>query len=117
MRERRLRVVVWGASGDRHVRNLLGLGAGHVLAFDVRDDRRDEAAALGAEAVRDIDTAWAASPDTVVVATPPSLHVPLALDAARRGCNLFVEKPLADGWEGMDEFLAEVRARNLVCLV
>ena len=117
MSERRFLVVGCGSIGKRHIRNLLDLGAGHVLAFDARDDRRDEAAALGAEAMRDIDAAWAASPDTVVVATPPSSHVPVALDAARRGCNLFVEKPLADGWEGMDEFLAEVRARNLVCLV
>jgi predicted dehydrogenase len=110
-------VVGCGSIGKRHIRNLLALGAGHVLAFDVRDDRRDEAAALGAEAVRDMDDAWRSTPDAVLVATPPSTHVPVALDAARRGCHLFVEKPLADRWDGVDELVAEVRARKLVCLV
>src|SRR5262249_5372924 len=71
----------------------------------------------GAEPVSELDEAWRASPDVAVVATPPSTHTAVALEAARRGCHLFVEKPLSDRWDGVDELIAEVRARSLVCLV
>jgi len=52
-----------------------------------------------------------------MVCNPPSLHVPVALEAARAGCNLFIEKPLSSSWDDVPELLREVRARRLVTLV
>lgn len=37
----------------------------------------------------------ATTPDAVYVCTPPFAHGPYELDAAARGCHLFVEKPIA----------------------
>jgi predicted dehydrogenase len=45
------------------------------------------------------------------------LHVPLALEGARRGKHLFVEKPLGNSCDQVRELLDEVEQRELVTLV
>jgi scyllo-inositol 2-dehydrogenase (NADP+) len=42
----------------------------------------------------DVHTLWDLSPDLVVLATPNPTHVPLALEAVRRGVAVVVDKPL-----------------------
>ena len=44
----------------------------------------------------------AVEPDVVHIATPPSSHVPLAIDAMEAGAHVFVEKPIALGAEDFD---------------
>lgn len=114
----RFAVIGCGSIGQRHVRNLVALDAGEVVAFDVREDRRrDVASRFGIEVPDRLDEVWRRGPDAVVVAVPPHAHVPLALQAAARGCHLFIEKPLSDRWDGTEELLDAVRARGLVTLV
>lgn len=45
--------------------------------------------------------------DAIYVATPPALHKPLALDAARAGKHVYVEKPMALRYEECAEIIAE----------
>jgi predicted dehydrogenase len=42
----------------------------------------------------DVHTMWDAAPDLVVLASPNATHVPLALEAVRRGVAVVVDKPL-----------------------
>jgi predicted dehydrogenase len=56
-------------------------------------------------------------PDFVVVATPSHLHVAQALEAARHGCHLFIEKPLSHSPDGLDILRAEAERRNLITMV
>jgi predicted dehydrogenase len=54
--------------------------------------------------------------EAVFVCTPPALHVPQARLALEAGCDVFVEKPLSDRLEGVDELLnlAERKQRLLM---
>ena len=113
-------VIGCGSIGKRHLQNLLALGAGALVAFDVRADRREEVRARfpQIEVVDELDQAWAHRPDVAVVAVPTRWHVPLALQAAEAGCHLFIEKPLSDRLdEELDRLLERVTARRLVTLV
>lgn len=117
-KERRFVVAGCGSIGKRHLRNLLELRAGEVLAYDVRAERRHEVgAALGVETLASLEEVWARQPDVLLVAVPSALHLPLALAAAERGIHLFIEKPLASGWDGVDRLLSLVRQREIVTLV
>ncbi len=111
-------VVGCGSIGRRHARNLLSLGAREIAVFDASPERRNHLACeLGVDAVENLDQGWERKPDVVIIALPTSLHVPLAQDAARRGCHLFVEKPLSDRLDNVEDLLEMVSQQELVTLV
>jgi predicted dehydrogenase len=114
----RFLVLGCGSIGKRHIKNLLACRAGEILAFDVRPERCAQVRSqLGVEASDNLQKTWRSKPDVALITAPTSLHVPLAWEAAEQGCHLFIEKPLSDCWDGVDELLAAVRARDLVTLV
>jgi len=111
-------VIGCGSIGRRHAANLVSLGARNVTIFDPAEERRRRLASeLGLDAVHSLDQAWERKPDAVIIAVPTSLHVSLALEAARRGCHSFVEKPLSDRFDNVDDLLKTVHALGLVTLV
>lgn len=111
-------VVGCGSIGRRHINNLFTFKVGKILAFDVRDDSRTELESnFNVEWFDDLDDALRQDPDAVLITSPTSLHVQLALQAAKQGCHLFIEKPLSDSMEGVDELLGIVKEKDLVTLV
>lgn len=114
----RFAIVGAGSIGRRHARNLRALGARDLLAVDTRADRLAEIQTeSGVPGVMTLEEAWDWEPEAVFVTLPTSLHVPVALDSARRGCHLFIEKPLGSSPEGVDELVETVRRHGLVTLV
>jgi len=127
----RILMVGLGGIGQRHLRNLralLGPGAG-LAAYRVRgrtqtltdqlevEPGADLAARYGLEVFHDLDEALATGPSAAFICNPTSLHIPLALRAARAGCHLFLEKPLSHDLEGLAELSALVAEKRLVTLV
>ncbi len=119
-----------GSIGQRHARNLRALlgdnvellayrvrGLRHVIGADMRIEPGDVEARYGIRSFSSLDEALAAGPDAVFVTNPNSLHMPIALAAAKAGCHLFIEKPLSHNLDGVGELIAEVERRKLVCLV
>jgi predicted dehydrogenase len=120
-----------GSIGQRHLRNLLALTGGDVeiLAYRERGGGpvlnpdmtvRQGAALEDAYNLRtftSLEDALSEGPDMVFVTNPNTLHVPVALAAARAGCHLFIEKPVSHSLDGLAELAALVRARNLAVLV
>lgn len=51
----------------------------------------------------------------VIIATPPNLHIPMALKAAREGCHLMIEKPLSLNLTGISQLKKVIKAKRLVC--
>ncbi len=114
----RFLVIGCGSIGRRHIGNLLALDAGEILAFDLRGDRRSEVASqYGVRVVDNLDHAWDAHPEVALVTAPTRQHVPLGLQAAEHGCHLFIEKPLSDQRDRVDQLLSAVQGGNLITLV
>ena len=111
-------VVGCGSIGKRHIRNLLQLNAGEIIAYDVQPDRREEVQKQFDIAIcEDFTQGLDQNPDAILVCTPTSLHLRYAHPAVERGLHVFVEKPLSDSLDGVDSFLAEVARRQVVVLV
>jgi predicted dehydrogenase len=114
----RIAILGCGSIGGRHARNAVSLGHRDVQVYDVDAARAGALAAeLSVSAAATLDDLWAWRPAAAIIAAPSSQHVPLALEGARRGCDLFIEKPLGNTLDGIGELLAEARARQLVTLV
>src|SRR5262249_5827261 len=116
--QNRFLVVGCGSIGKRHIKNLLSLEAGEILAFDVRADRRDEIRGETSVTVfDDLGAALRAEPTVAVIATPTSLHVPIALQAAKHNCHLFIEKPLSHSMKDVNRLVEEVDQRKIIGFV
>ncbi|MCC3762226.1 Gfo/Idh/MocA family oxidoreductase [Glycomyces sp. TRM65418] len=95
------RIALVGANGYglHHRRNLEPRRRGGEIAFvgmcDTARIHEDASAPIGDIPVFDDYRAMldATDPDVVIIATPPPTHLPIAGDAMRHGCDVYLEKP------------------------
>src|SRR6266487_1572716 len=115
----RVAVVGCGYWGSKHVRVLHATeGVEEVAVVDSREDR-----------VRSLARSYKSAPwhtalgpaldevDAVVVATPPSTHVAVALQAIEAGKHVLVEKPLAPTSEGARQLDSAASAAGVILMV
>lgn len=115
----RIAVVGCGYWGAKHVRVLNSLEEiGEVLLVDSREERlrglrRSNQDARGFTRLAD------ALPiaDAVVVATPPTTHVPIALEVIDAGKHILVEKPLAPATAGARSVTSAASRAGVVLMV
>lgn len=106
-----------GSIGQRHLSNLWSLGMRDLLVYRARGLDVPQLEQWKIPVYRDLEEALGAKPDAVFVTNPTSLHLSVALPAARRGCHLFIEKPLSHDLQGVEELKRLVRVNRLVALV
>jgi len=120
-----------GSIGQRHLRNLLALKRDdfEILAFRVMRKSPILNADMTVRANGDVDDVYGVrsfdrlesalqeKPAAVFVTNPNPMHLPVALAAARQGCHLFIEKPIAETLEGVDDLIALVEQKHLFALV
>lgn len=120
-----------GSIGQRHVRNLRAMLGPEVeiIAYRVQglphvitEQREIECgssvdAKYDIKTYRDLDEALAQQPNAAFICNPTSLHQTVALSAARAGCHLFIDKPLSNRYDGVEELIATVDSKGLVALV
>lgn len=110
-----------GSIGQRHFRNLKSLGENDLIVFRTGKGNTDFVDRFAAEyrpmIFTDLTEALAAKPDAVFITNPTSRHIDVALTAAKAGCDLFIEKPIADSWDGVTELQTEVNRRGLVTYI
>lgn len=99
------------------MRNLRALGHDSLLLYRTGRGTLPDEDLQGLRTETDLSAVLSTSPAAIVVANPTALHVPVALAAARTGCHLFIEKPIAHTFDGVAELAAEVAARQLTVLV
>jgi predicted dehydrogenase len=111
-----LRILVSGAGsiGKRHVKNLRTLGMTNLHVCDPIATEEE----VGLAVHRDFSEALSIiKPQVVLICGPTKLHLEQALEAAKTGSHLFIEKPLSSSLDGVDELQKEVKARSLHCMV
>jgi predicted dehydrogenase len=120
-----------GGIGQRHVRNLRTLvGADvEILAYRVRkldqvltekfefEEGVPVEEKYDIKVFADLDRALEEHPDAVLICNPTSLHLPVALAAARAGCHLLIEKPLSHNYDDVEELISTVEKQRLIALV
>ncbi len=117
-RTHRVLVVGAGSIGERHVRCFAAKGRAELSVCEVNDTVRQAVAEEYAAApFADYETALAARPDVVVVATPAHLHVEMATRAVEAGAHVLIEKPLGTTLDGVDALQQIVEARGTVLAV
>jgi predicted dehydrogenase len=106
-------VVGTGSIGARHIVNLLRLGA-NVFTYSYRRERPAESWGADVTSFDNLDAAFAAALDAIVIANRTDQHIEIALRGARHCRALFIEKPLSHSLTGVDELRGESEARSLI---
>jgi predicted dehydrogenase len=57
------------------------------------------------------------APDVVVIATPPHVHMPVAVDSAMAGADLLIEKPAVASLADLAELSRTLRSSGVACQV
>jgi predicted dehydrogenase len=111
-------VIGCGSIGERHIKNLKSLSMTDIIACDIREERlRLMERKYSVETYNDVEKALDQPVSAVLVCTPTSTHIPIALSAANRGQHLFIEKPLSHSLDDLDKLIRTVRDKELVTLV
>ena len=111
-------VVGCGSIGRRHLGNLQSLGVDEIIAFDVVEERRHAVAEkFNVPVYADYEEALSQGVRAVLICSPTRLHLEQSLQAARMGCHLFIEKPIATSLEGLDELANLVQVNHIKTLV
>lgn len=120
-----------GGIGQRHTRNLRAILGDSVefIAYRFRRQTHVITPTLGADSTRNVEdeysirvfpslkAALAEKPDVAFICNPSNLHVVAALDCLKAGCDVFVEKPLADSMRGTEELLRIAEEQERVVMV
>ena len=104
-----------GSIGRRHLHNLRQLGLKDIHLYRTHPYSLKDAPDL--PVFTDLKKALEEKPEAVIVSNPTAFHMEVAVAAARAGCHLFIEKPLAHSWNGVEELLSFIRDKHLIAMV
>lgn len=92
-----------GSIGRRHLRNLRALGQDDIILYRTLQATLKDAELGDLPTYTELSLALAEKPAGVIIANPTSLHLEVAIAAARAGAALLIEKPISDSLAGLGE--------------
>jgi predicted dehydrogenase len=92
-----------GSIGRRHLNNLLSLGQKDIVLYRTHKSTLGDESLQEFPAETDIHKALGHKPNAVIISNPSSLHMEVAIPAAEAGCALFIEKPLANNPDNLQQ--------------
>lgn len=117
----RIALIGCGQIADAHLQELAKIASAEVVAVADRHIDLARQAAGRYKVDRFFDDASAmlreVKPDVVHITTPAQTHAPLAIEALRAGCHVYVEKPFTLTLDEAEQVLSEAdRQQRLICL-
>ncbi len=113
----RFLVIGCGSIGERHIKNLIELSC-EVVACDIDDKTiRRIKKEYSIPVFKDLSKALNKPFDGVIVSVPTKYHVKTAKTIMEKGYNIFIEKPISNDLEGIDELIKIAEEKNLVNFV
>jgi predicted dehydrogenase len=98
-----------GSIGRRHLRNLVALGETDIILYRTHQSSLPDDELFGFQVETDLRSALARRPEGVVISNPTSLHLEVAISAARAGCHLLLEKPISHSLQGVEQLVTALQ--------
>jgi predicted dehydrogenase len=110
----------FGSIGSRHLKNMFAIDRQcNVVIWHQRSKPTAVIDDLSStvQRVYSLQEALDVRPDAALITGPASTHIDTGLALAENDIHLFIEKPLSNRIDGVDNFVNECRARGLVLMV
>lgn len=101
-------IVGMGSIGRRHLRNLISCGERDFILLRTRRSTLPDDELTQYITETNLENALAHEPDAVIVSNPTSLHLEVAIPTALAGCHLFLEKPISNSIDRIEELYQSV---------
>lgn len=110
-----MKIVIFGLGsiGLRHAKLLKEYGQHEVVAFRTKGSQNS----LNLKEIFSWNELDQFKPELAVICNPTSLHIVTAIECAKRGIALFLEKPIGSSGEGLSELVELVQANKLTTYV
>lgn len=120
-----------GSAGQRHMRNLKKIMDGSIEFIAYRERRLSRqfdddlnivegcnvSISYRIKEYYTLEEALEESPDFAIVANPNSKHIECAIKVARKGIDIFLEKPVSSNTEGIDTLLQIINENGVILYV
>lgn len=116
----RILIVGLGSIGRRHLANLRMIDpTAHITIWHIHSKPKDivEAPSLANCIVFRQEDAIYTKPDVAIITCPASMHIEMGLALAQQDVHLFIEKPLSNTLDGVDQLIDVCCKHNLVVMV
>jgi len=112
-------VVGAGSIGRRHISNLNLLGYRNIDIVDPNEEMLKHAIRNFKinKTYKKLDDVLNNSYNVAFILTPPSLHIPIAVELAKKGIHLFIEKPLSNSMKDIDKLNNLINKNKLTVMV
>lgn len=111
-------VVGCGSIGERHISNLISMLGHRIIAFDTSVERLNIIKKrYNIETCGDLECSYDSGIDAVIVCTPPSSHVQIAHQALDRNAHVFIEKPISDKLDDIEELIEKAKNKRKIIFV
>lgn len=117
LRDKPILIAGFGSIGRRHLKNLRALGHKNFVLYRTGKSTLSDDEIAGIPVEHDLEKALAHKPAATIVANPTVMHIPVALDAAKAGSHLFLEKPVSDTMKDIEELEEIVKQKDLILQV
>ncbi len=115
-----LLVIGAGSIGKRHIGNFYKHGIKNISCVDPNQSRLEEA-----KKVCPLDNTFSSYEEAlknnffegVVIASPTSMHIEPAIEFAKKGSNLFIEKPVSHNLDRLEELLKITKEKEIKTFV
>lgn len=120
-----------GSIGQRHLRNIRSIygDSPEIIAYRVKGLKRTFSDSMQIRENVDLESeynvtsyfnlsdALSQSPEIAFISNVTKLHITCAIECAKAGCHLFLEKPLSDSMDGIDKLKEIVQHKKLKVFV
>jgi predicted dehydrogenase len=90
-----------GSIGRQHLRNLISLNERDIVLYRTHRSTLPDDELSDFPIVTELEDGLSLEPDAVIIANPTSMHLEIAIPAARAGCHLLLEKPVSNSLDGI----------------
>ncbi|MGJ0372649.1 Gfo/Idh/MocA family oxidoreductase [Aliarcobacter cryaerophilus] len=108
-----------GSIGLRHLKNLKLLGQNDIIIYST-----GKSIMIGIEEelknlriYKSLEDALMQKPDICMITNPTSMHTDIAIQAAKAGCHLYIEKPLSNTLKYLDVLQDIVHQKELITFI
>ena len=109
-------IVGYGSIGKRHFDNLVRLGYSDILIC-TKNSQAKRLVKQGIKIFPSLDLALKEKPDVSIICNETSMHTKTAIQLAKNGSHLFIEKPLSDSMKDLKNLIKIVTKKKLITMV